>query len=140
MRTFVSSIMNPLEASNEQLERSNQSPQSDSGDSIVGSTVQRLQVCQTQEAADPLFQERTAMSVKRYQPVRDWQEYVLASDYDGLAQLCKSLVATGINIEAILADEPTGKYIHPQLWAGLKEHRDHLRSIAALIGEKGGVR
>lgn len=62
-----------------------------------------------------------------------WVDAVSASDYDALASVCRELIATGINVEAILADEPTGKYIHPQLWEGLKSHRDGLRKVMALL-------
>ena len=44
-----------------------------------------------------------------------------------LREVLRALLVTGIALEALLADEPSSVYIHPGIWAKLKEHRGHLR-------------
>lgn len=44
-----------------------------------------------------------------------------------LREVMRELLVTGIALEALLADEPSSVYIHPEIWAKLKEHRGHLR-------------
>lgn len=44
-----------------------------------------------------------------------------------LQGVLRQLMATGLAVEALLADEPSSVYIHPGIWAKLKEHRGHLR-------------
>ena len=50
-----------------------------------------------------------------------------------LREVLRALLVTGISLEALLADEPTSVYIHPEIWAELKEHRGHLRRGLTLI-------
>lgn len=53
-----------------------------------------------------------------------------------LEEVFRKLQMTGLAVEALLADEPTSVYIHPEIWAKLKEHRGHLRRSLELL--KGG--
>lgn len=54
-----------------------------------------------------------------------------------LEDVFRKLQMTGLAVEALLADEPTSIYIHPEIWAKLKEHRWHLRrSLEILNGGK----
>ena len=53
-----------------------------------------------------------------------------------LREVMRELLVTGIALEALLADEPSSVYIHPEIWAKLKEHRDHLwRGLLMLTQE-----
>lgn len=51
----------------------------------------------------------------------------LEADVQKLQGVLRQLMATGLAVEALLADEPSSVYIHPGIWAKLKEHRGHLR-------------
>jgi hypothetical protein len=51
----------------------------------------------------------------------------LEAEVQKLQGVLRQLMATGLAVEALLADEPSSVYIHPGIWAKLKEHRGHLR-------------
>lgn len=66
-------------------------------------------------------------------------KFVLASDYDALANACKEFIKhTGLAVEGLVADAESRKWIAPEIWQELEWSRDASRNLAlALIGEKG---
>jgi len=58
-----------------------------------------------------------------------------AARIKALEDVFRKLQMTGLAVEALLADEPTSVYIHPEIWARLKEHRGHLRRSLELLNE-----
>ena len=55
-----------------------------------------------------------------------------------LERMGGELVKSGVTLEALLSDEPTSIYIHPEVWSGLKEHRGNLRKALALLQPEAG--
>jgi len=60
----------------------------------------------------------------------------LESEISRLQGVLRQLLASGLSLEALLSDEPVSLYIHTEIWAGLKEHRGHLRRALTLLTQK----